>query len=200
MTVDEFHTYFVSELGIWVHNTNSGINNVRVMQDTKIKGYTVSMDVERGGSGLVNVHVKVNNTKYFYDAETSQFLDGTGNRLPNSLRGNEQINNALKKAQKYVKSWCFNINMTKEKNNKKSKYQEIKYIKYNQDDILEILTEALAKENGFGTFYSKAMLLGTLGKDLRLIAVIGELEDDEKIELINLNELDENMNYNGTHK
>ncbi|WP_216667660.1 toxin C-terminal domain-containing protein, partial [Saccharibacillus deserti] len=24
MTVDEFHTYFVSDLGIWVHNTNAG--------------------------------------------------------------------------------------------------------------------------------------------------------------------------------
>lgn len=25
MTVDEFHTYFVSDLGIWVHNTNCDI-------------------------------------------------------------------------------------------------------------------------------------------------------------------------------
>jgi hypothetical protein len=28
MTVDEFHTYFVSDLGIWVHNTNCSINNL----------------------------------------------------------------------------------------------------------------------------------------------------------------------------
>ncbi|AIQ17120.1 hypothetical protein H70357_10950 [Paenibacillus sp. FSL H7-0357] len=28
MTVDEFHTYFVSDLGIWVHNTNCSVNSV----------------------------------------------------------------------------------------------------------------------------------------------------------------------------
>lgn len=39
--VADFNSYFVSNLGIWVHNcaAKSGMNNVRVMQDTKIKGY-----------------------------------------------------------------------------------------------------------------------------------------------------------------
>ncbi|WP_237179127.1 polymorphic toxin-type HINT domain-containing protein, partial [Paenibacillus sp. MMS18-CY102] len=110
MTVDEFHTYFVSGLGIWVHNTScsGGMNNVRVMQNTKVKGYTISMDVEKGGSGQVNIHVKVNDTKYFYNSEKGEFLDANGNRLPNSLRGNEQINAALKKAQKYEQNWSGN--------------------------------------------------------------------------------------------
>jgi intein/homing endonuclease len=29
MTVDEFHTYFVSDLGIWVHNTNCNFSQFR---------------------------------------------------------------------------------------------------------------------------------------------------------------------------
>lgn len=81
------------------------MNNVRVMQDTKIKEYKVSMDVERGGSGLVNIHVKVDNTKYFYNADKGMFLDSNGSKLPSSLRGNKMIVDALKKAQKYEKQW-----------------------------------------------------------------------------------------------
>jgi hypothetical protein len=65
----------------------------------------VSMDVERGGSGLVNIHVKVDNTKYFYNTEKGMFLDTKGNKLPSSLRGNQTILDALKKAQKYEKQW-----------------------------------------------------------------------------------------------
>jgi hypothetical protein len=30
MTVDEFHTYFVSDLGIWVHNTSCGYKDITV--------------------------------------------------------------------------------------------------------------------------------------------------------------------------
>ena len=77
--------------------------------------------------------------------------------------------------------------------------QGIKYFKYNEDDILELLTEALAKENSYGTFYSKSKLLGTSGNDLKLIAVIGELDDDDKIQSINLEEVDKNMGFNGSH-
>lgn len=71
-------------------------------------------------------------------------------------------------------------------------------IKYNEDDILEILTEYLAVENGFGTFNSRAVLLGEPNKDLRLVAVIGELED-ETVYDVDLSELDSNMNFNGSH-
>ncbi|MCM3293460.1 HINT domain-containing protein [Paenibacillus sp. MER 180] len=33
MTVDGFHTYFVSDLGIWVHNTNCSVNSVTKLLD-----------------------------------------------------------------------------------------------------------------------------------------------------------------------
>ncbi len=35
MTVDEFHTYFVSDLGIWVHNTNTDACDVKLANHLK---------------------------------------------------------------------------------------------------------------------------------------------------------------------
>jgi len=72
-----------------------------------------------------------------------------------------------------------------------------KIFKYNEDDILEILTEYLADINGYTTFNSKAILLGEPGKDLRLIAVIDENNSD--LTTINFSEIDRNMDYNGYH-
>ncbi|KAF1083693.1 tRNA(Glu)-specific nuclease WapA precursor [Sporotomaculum syntrophicum] len=83
---------------------NKGMNNLRVLKDTKIKSYNVSLDLERGGSGLTNIHLKVNNTKYFFDDTKGAFIDQAGNRLPNSLKGNQTIIDALKKAQDKVNS------------------------------------------------------------------------------------------------
>jgi hypothetical protein len=80
----------------------------------------------------------------------------------------------------------------------KGKSQKRKIFKYNQDDILEILTEYLAEENGFDTFQSKAILMGSPGKDLRLIAVIGDLDDDD-ISNLDLEELDKEIDFNGSH-
>ncbi|MED4462073.1 hypothetical protein [Metabacillus fastidiosus] len=73
-----------------------------------------------------------------------------------------------------------------------------KIFKYNEDDILEILSEYLAEETRFDTYQSTAILLGTPGKDLRLIAVIGS-EDDDDITKLNLEDIDNEVNYNGTH-
>jgi hypothetical protein len=73
-----------------------------------------------------------------------------------------------------------------------------KVFKYNEDDILEILLECLAKENEFELYSSKGLLLGTPGKDLRLVAVVGELED-ESVDVLDLDEIDRNMDFNGTH-
>lgn len=71
-------------------------------------------------------------------------------------------------------------------------------LKYNEDDILEILTEFIAEQNGFGEFNARAVILGTPGKDLRMIAIIGELED-EGIKNENLDAIDKKTEYNGTH-
>ncbi|TQR27709.1 hypothetical protein C7Y47_22865 [Lysinibacillus sphaericus] len=73
-----------------------------------------------------------------------------------------------------------------------------KIFKYNEDDILEILSEYLGDETGFDSYQSTAILLGTPGKDLRLIAVIGNGDDDD-ITKLNLEDIDNEMDYNGTH-
>ena len=71
-------------------------------------------------------------------------------------------------------------------------------LKYDQDDILEIVTEAMAKEYKFGEFNINAMVLGTPGVDLRIVAVVGEL-DDKSIYEVDLEAVDKEMDYNGFH-
>ena len=72
-----------------------------------------------------------------------------------------------------------------------------KYFKYNKDDILEILTETLAVESGFGTFSSNSNLIIKNG-EIFFIGVIGELEDEE-VDNIDLEKLYSKIEYNGTH-
>ena len=95
--VEDWHTYYVSDNGILVHNS-CGMNNLRTLQNTTIKGYKVSMDLERGGSGALNLHVKVDSTKYFYNFSKEIFLDAKGNELPNALRNHTLVLKALQKA------------------------------------------------------------------------------------------------------
>ena len=80
-----------------------GMNNRKVLQEIAIKGYKVSVDLERGGSGKINTHVLVNAKKYIFNEKTGAFLDSSGNRLPNSLQGNQQIIDAKKKADQLIK-------------------------------------------------------------------------------------------------
>lgn len=97
--VADFHTYFVGDDSLLVHNMcakSGGMNNLRVLKERIIKGYKISMDLEKGGSGLNNIHLKVNNVKYFY--QNGEFISSTGRRLPKSLRNNRTIRNAVDKA------------------------------------------------------------------------------------------------------
>ncbi|MCL1698796.1 hypothetical protein [Lysinibacillus sp. Bpr_S20] len=73
-----------------------------------------------------------------------------------------------------------------------------KIFKYNEDDILEVLSEYLGDETGFDTYQSTAMLLGTPGKDLRLIAVIANGNEGDMTKL-NLEDIDKEIDFNGTH-
>ena len=67
LEVANYHTYYVGNSSILTHNL-CAMNNLRTLQETVIKGYKVSMDLERGGSWLTNIHLKVGKTKYFYKA------------------------------------------------------------------------------------------------------------------------------------
>jgi len=87
----------VGNTSVLVHNfCDGGFKNTRVLQQTRIKGYKVSMDLERGGSGLLNIHIKIGNTKYYYKA--GKFINSLGNEIPGVLRKNQLIIDALNKA------------------------------------------------------------------------------------------------------
>lgn len=75
---------------------------------------------------------------------------------------------------------------------------KIELYKLNQDDILEILTEYLAQLNGLDTFSSKAIIIGTPNKDLRVITAVGELEE-ENLYSLDLEEVDRKIDFNGSH-
>lgn len=72
------------------------------------------------------------------------------------------------------------------------------FFKYDENDILEILTEHLAENNGFETYNSHAVILGTPSENLRLIAVVGESED-ETLSDVDLEKIDKEMDFNGDH-
>lgn len=73
-----------------------------------------------------------------------------------------------------------------------------KYFKYNEEDILEILSEYLYTDCNSETIGSKAILLGEPGENLRLVAVVGDGEDEELYET-DLEEIDQKIDFNGSH-
>lgn len=75
--------------------------------------------------------------------------------------------------------------------------REIKYIKLDKDDILEILLEHF-QDQFEDAEYAEGIILGTSEKELRFIGVFGNYDNDE-IRNVNLEEVDRNMEYNGDH-
>lgn len=72
-----------------------------------------------------------------------------------------------------------------------SENKSSKVFKYNQDDILEILIERLGEELELDSFLNNAVIVGTLGEDLRLIAAVGD-EDNSNIGKLKLFGMDKN--------
>ncbi|MET3690446.1 hypothetical protein ABIC37_006051 [Priestia megaterium] len=73
-----------------------------------------------------------------------------------------------------------------------------KYFKYNEQDILEILSEYLHTNANSESINSQVILLGETAKDLRLVAVVGDSEDEELFET-DLEEIDKKIDFNGSH-
>ena len=98
--VADYHTYYVMDIGVLVHNACiANVNNSqRLLKDTKIKQYTVSVDVETGGSGLQNVHIVVDGVKYY------QHNGFAG--IPSKVLKNDLVKNAVQKAAELLaKGW-----------------------------------------------------------------------------------------------
>lgn len=82
-------------------NKKKGMMNKRTLQNTNIKKQKVSMDIERGGSGKTNIHLKVDKTKYFYDGV--DFVNTAGSKAPNSITKDSRILKAIEHTQKEFK-------------------------------------------------------------------------------------------------
>jgi hypothetical protein len=76
--------------------SRSGFKSDRVLNNLKIKGKKVSTDIEKGGSGLNNIHLKVGKTKYYYDGKS--FYTPNGVRVPKSVLKNNAVQKILQKA------------------------------------------------------------------------------------------------------
>ena len=71
-----------------------------------------------------------------------------------------------------------------------------KYFKYNEQDILKILSEYFHTNSDSESINSQVILLGETAKDLRLIAVVGE---DEELFETDLEEIDKKIDFNGSY-
>ncbi|WP_174807056.1 polymorphic toxin-type HINT domain-containing protein, partial [Paenibacillus elgii] len=90
MTVDEFHTYFVSDLGIWVHNTNCPLNTV--VEEKNVTNQLKSLSTKQqesfeniktqlasGDYTGLNVHALTGDKKGLMSADFKGFGQGRGN-------------------------------------------------------------------------------------------------------------------------
>jgi hypothetical protein len=107
--VEDFHTYFVSNIGILVHNT-CGENGTKVTSKTTWKnGKTERIDVENPAPALrpgdVHYH-EPNNTKWRFDIDMKKFIDPKTLELaPNRIQkllNNTEIQNGINKGLKIL--------------------------------------------------------------------------------------------------
>ena len=88
------------------HGINVFPSAIRVLNngDVKIGGYKkISLDVETGGSGKINIHLQVDGKKYFYNNTTGTYVGENGAKLPNSIAKNSKIQQATDKALQYAR-------------------------------------------------------------------------------------------------
>lgn len=83
----------------------NGCYSKTVYKESDLYGYDVRMDVEQGGSGLVNIHVHCNGVKYTYDFSSGTYIADNGRTLPNKVANSSQIGSAFNKAMKYYNAW-----------------------------------------------------------------------------------------------
>ena len=84
---------------------HGGFGNKRILNDGEVKigqNKNISLDVESGGSGKVNIHMKVDGKKYFYDENSKLFIDTNGKKLSSKITKNEKIQTAIQKALDYA--------------------------------------------------------------------------------------------------
>ena len=109
--VEDYHTYFVGENEVWVHNAECvGANGTQISSETVWKnGKTERIDVENSAPGIRdgNLHYHdPNNRKYYYDIKEKTFFDAkTGMIAPKKIQkllNNSDFMKGIKKGLKYL--------------------------------------------------------------------------------------------------
>jgi hypothetical protein len=104
-TVADYHTYCVTDIGIWVHNTNCPMFAAKGVQTTskmiwKENGSKARIDVENPNPGQRpgQIHYQdANNKKYLFDPQKGAFVDSNGNLVPKSVHKMLEDSNFVKK-------------------------------------------------------------------------------------------------------
>lgn len=109
--VEDYHTYFVGENKVWVHNADCvGANGTQISSETVWKnGKTERIDVENSAPGIRdgNLHYHDHdNRKYYYDIKEKTFFDAkTGMIAPKKIQkllNNSDFIKGIKKGLKYL--------------------------------------------------------------------------------------------------
>jgi filamentous hemagglutinin len=116
--VEDYHTYHVGEIGVWVHNANCcdvnrtmlGANGTQLNSTTVWSGRGKErIDVENPAPGKRpgQVHYQdANNTKYMYSQSTNSFIiEKTGQSAPRSVQNllnNPSFASGIRKALRYL--------------------------------------------------------------------------------------------------
>ena len=66
----------------------------------------------------------------------------------------------------------------------------MEYLKLNQDQILEVITEYYAEQLEYETFSSKIELFGLPGQDLRAVVVFGSLDELDEVNEVNMEDVE----------
>ncbi len=94
------------------------------------------------------------------------------------------------------KAYYDELDFSEYKNEKYQEYIEgdIKILKLNSESILQILIKELADDKYNGPYLANANYFGELGKDFRVVLIIGDYRDTE-IEHLNLNDIDSKLEF-----
>ena len=98
--VEDFHTYYVGENSVCVHNAKCGGFDSRTVAGPEDVGRykKVRIDVEVGGSGKTNIHMQAKGLEKMYFDPSSQSFP----TAPNKLRESQFVKKGIEKALDFI--------------------------------------------------------------------------------------------------
>ena len=101
--VQDYHTYYVGEQSVCVHNRAPCGHHSETMFNKDIGKYkNVRMDLEMGGSGKVNLHIHAAGDKFIYSPKTNIYVNAAGIVVPNAIGNSTTVADGFLKAIKYA--------------------------------------------------------------------------------------------------